>query len=163
MGKKSTDEQVRPEDPEGNAETSMMTLDQDQQLERYKHLLLPLLHALMRGRTTPESMLEGTEEIDAHKLLQRMLEERHQWEEVHERDRQVKLVRNRKEILNIIIMLMQKCMQDAFKVHIGDSDLFLITKLFCNVYNKQKIKHCWANKESLLTRKITNKTQINLL
>uniref|UniRef100_A0A9J8CF92 Gastrin-releasing peptide n=1 Tax=Cyprinus carpio carpio TaxID=630221 RepID=A0A9J8CF92_CYPCA len=91
MGKKSTDEQVRPEDPEGNAETSMMTLDQDQQLERYKHLLLPLLHALMRGRTAPESILEGTEEIDAHKLLQRMLEERHQWEEVHERDRQVKL------------------------------------------------------------------------
>uniref|UniRef100_A0A673L8P6 Gastrin-releasing peptide n=2 Tax=Sinocyclocheilus rhinocerous TaxID=307959 RepID=A0A673L8P6_9TELE len=92
MGKKSTDEQVRPEDPEDNAETSMTTLDQDQQLERYnKHLLLPLLHTLMRGRMAPESMLEGTEEIDTHKLLQRMLEERRQWEEVHERDRQVKL------------------------------------------------------------------------
>uniref|UniRef100_A0A671M524 Gastrin-releasing peptide n=1 Tax=Sinocyclocheilus anshuiensis TaxID=1608454 RepID=A0A671M524_9TELE len=54
MGKKSTDEQVRPEDPEGNAETSMTTLDQDQQLERYnKHLQLPLLHTLMRGRMAP--------------------------------------------------------------------------------------------------------------
>uniref|UniRef100_A0A672SAU3 Gastrin-releasing peptide n=1 Tax=Sinocyclocheilus grahami TaxID=75366 RepID=A0A672SAU3_SINGR len=70
MGKKSADEQVRPEDPEGNAETSMTTLDQDQQLERYnKHLLLSLLHTLVRGRMAPKSMLEGTEEIDAHKLL----------------------------------------------------------------------------------------------
>ncbi|XP_059398861.1 gastrin-releasing peptide-like isoform X1 [Carassius carassius] len=92
MGKKSTDERVRPEDPEGNDDTSMTILDQDQQLERHnKHLLLPVLHTLVRGRTAPESMLEGTEEIDAHKLLQRMLEERHHWEEVHERDRQVKL------------------------------------------------------------------------
>ncbi len=98
MGKKSTDEQVRSED-----ETSMTTQDQDQQLERYnKHLLLPLLHALMRGRMAPESMQEGTEEIDAHKLLQRMLEERRQWREDHERDRQVKLVR---EILNMIIII----------------------------------------------------------
>uniref|UniRef100_A0A8C2A9C9 Gastrin-releasing peptide n=1 Tax=Cyprinus carpio TaxID=7962 RepID=A0A8C2A9C9_CYPCA len=90
MGKKSTDEQVRPEDPEGGVETSMTTGDQDQQLERYnKHLLLPLLHVLMRGRMAPE--LKGTEEIDAQKLLQHMLEERLQWEEGHERDRQVKL------------------------------------------------------------------------
>lgn len=103
MGKKSTDEQVRSEDPEGNDETSMTTRDQNQQLERYnKHLLLPLLHGLMRGRMAPESMLEGTEEIDAHKLLQRMLEERRQWGEDHERDRQVKLVR---EILNMIIII----------------------------------------------------------
>ncbi len=100
MGKKSTDEQVRSEDPEGTDESSMMTRDQDQQLERYnKHLLL---HALMRGRMAPESMQEGTEEIDAHKLLQRMLEERRQWREDHERDRQVKLVR---EILNMIIII----------------------------------------------------------
>lgn len=90
MGKKSTDEQVRSEDAEGGDETSMTTRDQDQQLERYnKHLLLPLLHALMRGRMAPES----TEQIDAHKLLQHMLEERRPWEEGHERDRQVKLVR----------------------------------------------------------------------
>ncbi|XP_043077830.1 gastrin-releasing peptide [Puntigrus tetrazona] len=88
MGKKSTDEQDRPGDPE----TSVTTRDQDLQLERYnKHLLLPLLHALVRGRTAPESMLEGTEDGDAHKLLQRMLEERRQWEEGHERERQVKL------------------------------------------------------------------------
>ncbi|XP_026052887.1 gastrin-releasing peptide [Carassius auratus] len=91
MGKKSTDEQVRPEDPEGGDETSMTTRDQDQQLERYnKHLLLPLLRVLMRGRMAPESMLEGTEEIDTHKLLQHILEERLQWVEGQERDRQVK-------------------------------------------------------------------------
>lgn len=90
MGKKSTDEQAKPEDPEGSDETSMTTLDQDQQLEGYnKHLLLPLLHALMRGRMAPESMLESTEQIDAHKLSK----ERRPWEEGHERDRQVKLVR----------------------------------------------------------------------
>ncbi|KAL0163158.1 hypothetical protein M9458_042554, partial [Cirrhinus mrigala] len=89
MGKKSTDEEVRPEYPQGDDETSMTTLDQDLQLERYsKHLLLPFLHALMKGRTAPESMPEGTEEIEALKLLQRLLEKRRQWEEGHERDRQ---------------------------------------------------------------------------
>ncbi|XP_052392477.1 uncharacterized protein LOC127941460 isoform X2 [Carassius gibelio] len=81
-------------------------VDQDQQLERHnKHLLPPLLHTLMRGRTAPEIMLEGTEEIDAHKLLQRMLEERHHWEEVHERDRQVK--RAEDVLLRALLILMQ--------------------------------------------------------
>ncbi|KAI2651537.1 Gastrin-releasing peptide [Labeo rohita] len=95
MGKKSTDEEVRPEDPEGDDETSMTTLDQDLQLERYnKHLLLPFLHALVKGRMAPESMPEGTEEIEALKLLQRLLEKRRQWEEGHKGDRRVSLVRN---------------------------------------------------------------------
>ncbi|XP_067278877.1 gastrin-releasing peptide [Pseudorasbora parva] len=92
MGKKSTDEQVRQEELEGDGEPSMMTPDQDLQLERFnKHLLPPLLYALMRGRTGVESMQEGTEEIDAPKLLQRMLTKR-RWEEDHKRGRQVKLV-----------------------------------------------------------------------
>ncbi|KAK2872412.1 hypothetical protein QQF64_017978 [Cirrhinus molitorella] len=92
MGKKSTDEQVRPEDPEVDEEISMTTLDQNLQLERYKeHRLLPLLHTLMKGRMAPDSMQEDTEEIEALKLLQRLLEKRRQWEEGHERDRQVKL------------------------------------------------------------------------
>lgn len=92
MGKKSTDEQVKPEESEGDDEKFMTT--SDLQLERFnKHLLPPLLYALMRGRTEAESMQEGTEEISASKLLQRMLTNRRQWEEDHERGRQVKLVR----------------------------------------------------------------------
>ncbi|XP_056114194.1 gastrin-releasing peptide [Rhinichthys klamathensis goyatoka] len=88
MGKKSTDEQVRPEESEGDDKTFMTTPDQDLLLERFnKHL-----YALMRGQTGAESMQDGTEEIDASKLLQRMLTKRRQWEEDHERDRQVKLV-----------------------------------------------------------------------
>ncbi|KAK7143214.1 hypothetical protein R3I93_014394 [Phoxinus phoxinus] len=87
MGKKSTDEQVRPEESEGD-KTFMTTPDQDLLLERFNKHLPPLLYALMRGRTGAES----TEEIDALKLLQRMLTKRRQWEEDHERDRQVKLV-----------------------------------------------------------------------
>ncbi|KAG1943645.1 gastrin-releasing peptide-like [Pimephales promelas] len=83
MGKKSTDEQVRPEESE-----FMTTPDQDLQLERFnKHL-----YALMTGRTGAERMQDGTEGIDASKLLQRMLTKRRQWEEDHERDRQVKLL-----------------------------------------------------------------------
>ncbi|KAK7131462.1 hypothetical protein R3I94_016554 [Phoxinus phoxinus] len=87
MGKKSTDEQVRPGESEGD-KTFMTTPDQDLLLERFNKHLPPLLYALMGGRTGAES----TEEIDALKLLQRMLTKRRQWEEDHERDRQVKLV-----------------------------------------------------------------------
>ncbi|XP_077050258.1 gastrin-releasing peptide [Siphateles boraxobius] len=92
MGKKSTDEQVRPEESEGDEKTLMRTPDQDLLLERFNKHLPPLLHALMRGRKGAESMPDGTEEIDVSKLLQRMLTKRRQWEEDHERDRQVKLV-----------------------------------------------------------------------
>ncbi|KAK9955098.1 hypothetical protein ABG768_015001 [Culter alburnus] len=93
MGKKSTDEQVRPEESEGDDKTFMTT--SGLQLERFnKHLLPPLLYALMRGRTEAGSMQEqeGAEEISASKLLQRMLTNRRQWEEDHERGRQVKLI-----------------------------------------------------------------------
>ncbi|XDV38382.1 hypothetical protein PO909_007808, partial [Leuciscus waleckii] len=92
MGKKSTDEQVRPEESEGDDKTLMTTPDQDLLLERFNKHLPPLLYALMRGRTGAESTQDGTEEVDAPKLLERMLTRRRQWEEDHERDRQVKLI-----------------------------------------------------------------------
>lgn len=90
MGKKSTDEQVRPGESEGDDKTFTTTPDQDLLLERFNKHLPPLLYALMRGRTGAESMQESTEEIDAPKLLQHMLTKRRHWEEDHER---VKLVR----------------------------------------------------------------------
>ncbi|XP_056302553.1 gastrin-releasing peptide [Danio aesculapii] len=82
MGKKSTDEQNISEDLNDDAVTSVSP-DQDLQLERYsKHLPLRL-YALMSERMTQENPQDNTE-VNALKLMQRMIEKGRQWEK--ERD-----------------------------------------------------------------------------
>ncbi|KAI7795982.1 gastrin-releasing peptide precursor, partial [Triplophysa rosa] len=83
MGKKSTDEQSRLEDPGGDVERFIDQHDMDP-------LFLRALEALVKGRTEQRSAQGSARETGASRLLQRLLAIARQWEEDQEIDRQLK-------------------------------------------------------------------------
>lgn len=93
MGKKSTDEQPRLEDPGGDVERLVDQHDMDP-------LFLRALEALVRGRTEQRSAQGSARETGASQLLHRLLAIARQWEEDQEIDRQLKQVRKNRRCVN---------------------------------------------------------------
>lgn len=86
MGKKSTDEQRRFEDPGGDVERFIDQRGMDP-------LFLRALEALVKGRTEQRSARGSAQETGALQLLHRLQAAARQWEEDQERERQLKQVR----------------------------------------------------------------------